>query len=130
MIITFYRQRHSKKKKINKNTFQPRSAHRFLKCGGGGRGPTSSKKFWQQKPKKRRGEFSNPEIPKPWRERDWYVVFLYLLFHSWFPYMLHRKVSGVRKSGGSKPLPLPPPFQLMLRACFVWPFIKKPLITA
>lgn len=37
MIITFYRQRHSKKKKINKNTFQPRSAHRFLKCGGGAR---------------------------------------------------------------------------------------------
>lgn len=63
MIITFYRQRHSKKKKINKNTFQPRSAHRFLKWGGGARANLIQKSL-TAKAKKRRGEFSNPEIMK------------------------------------------------------------------
>lgn len=60
MIITFYRQRHSKKKKINKNTFQPRSAHRFLKCGGG-EGQPHPKNF-DSKSQKKGGV--NSRIPK------------------------------------------------------------------
>lgn len=55
MIITFYRQRHSKKKKINKNTFQPRSAHRFLKCGGGGARANLIQKILTAKAKKKEG---------------------------------------------------------------------------